>query len=104
MVDQLPRQRSELLHGRSATGRSDGPGTYSSCHTLGTSSAVGSRTRITSLAGGDFGAGEGVPGYVYPALYVWMMTPLVASIVVGALGWLKGHRPAAMLPALAARR
>lgn len=56
---------------------------------------------ITWLAGGDFGAGEGVPGYVYPALYVWMMAPLVASIVVGVLGWLKGHRPAAIPPALA---
>lgn len=56
---------------------------------------------ITELAGGDFGAGEGVPGYVDPALYVWMTTPLVASVVVGMLGWLKGHRPAAILLVLA---
>jgi hypothetical protein len=56
---------------------------------------------ITSASGGDFGAGEGVPGFVYPALYVWMMAPLIASIVVGVLGWLKGHRPAAIVPALA---
>jgi hypothetical protein len=44
---------------------------------------------------------EGVPGYVYPAFYVWTIAPLVASIVVGTLGWLKGHRPAAVVPALA---
>lgn len=56
---------------------------------------------ITRLAGGNFAAGEGVPGYVYPAFYVWTIAPLVASIVVGTLGWLKGHRPAAVAPALA---
>jgi uncharacterized membrane protein YoaK (UPF0700 family) len=56
---------------------------------------------ITREAGGNFAAGEGVPGYVYPALYVWTIAPLVASIVVGTLGWLKGHRPAAVVPALA---
>lgn len=56
---------------------------------------------ITREAGGHFAAGEGVPGYVYPALYVWTIAPLVASIVVGTLGWLKGHRPAAVVPALA---
>ena len=56
---------------------------------------------ITREAGGNFAAGEGVPRYVYPALYVWTIAPLVASIVVGTLGWLKGHRPAAVVPALA---
>ena len=29
------------------------------------------------------------------------IAPLVASIVVGTVGWLKGHRPAAVVPALA---
>jgi fatty acid desaturase len=66
-------------------------------HLVGGAIAYG----VTSLAGGDFGASEGVPGYVYPALYLWMMAPLVGSIVVGGLGWLKGHRPAAIVPALA---
>lgn len=56
---------------------------------------------ITREAGGNFAAGEGVPRYVYPALYVWTIAPLVASVVVGTLGWLKGHRPAAVVPALA---
>ena len=56
---------------------------------------------ITQEGGGNFAADEGVPGYVYPAFYVWTIAPLVASIVVGALGWLKGHRPAAVVPALA---
>lgn len=56
---------------------------------------------VTWLGGGDFAAGEDVPGHVYPALYVWMIAPLVASLVAGTLGWLKGHRPAAILPALA---
>jgi len=56
---------------------------------------------ITREAGGNFATGEGVPGYVYPAFYVWTIAPLVASIVVGTLGWLKGHRPAAVVPALA---
>ncbi len=56
---------------------------------------------ITREAGGNFAAGQGVPGYVYPAFYVWTIAPLVASIVVGTLGWLKGHRPAAVVPALA---
>ena len=56
---------------------------------------------VTLLAGGDFGAGEGVPGYVYSALYLWMMTPLVASIVLAIMAWVKGHRPAAIVPALA---
>ena len=56
---------------------------------------------VTAGAGGDFGAGVAVPGYIYPALYVWMMAPLAAAIVIGALGWLRGHRPAAIVPALA---
>ncbi len=56
---------------------------------------------ITSLAGGDFSAGTDVPSLVYPALYIWMMLPLVASVVLGVMGWVKGHRPAAMVPALA---
>lgn len=56
---------------------------------------------ITREAGGNFAAGEGVPSYVYSAFYVWTITPLVASVVVGTLGWLKGHRPAAVVPALA---
>lgn len=55
---------------------------------------------ITGLAGGDFAAGEDVPGGVYPFLYVWMLTPLVASVAFGAIGWLKGHRPWAIVPAL----
>ena len=55
---------------------------------------------LTSLAGGDFTAGESVPGYVYPALYVWMIAPLVASIVLGMLGWVKGHKPVAVVPAI----
>ena len=56
---------------------------------------------ITSAAGGDFGAGEGVPGYVYPALFVWMIAPLVAAIVIGMLGLVKGHRRSAIVPVLA---
>lgn len=56
---------------------------------------------ITREGGGNFAAGEGVPGYVYPAFYAWTIAPLIASIVVGTLGWLKGHRPAAVVPALA---
>jgi uncharacterized membrane protein YoaK (UPF0700 family) len=56
---------------------------------------------ITEEAGGNFAVSEGVPGYAYPALYVWTIAPLVASIVVGTLGWLKRHRPAAVVPALA---
>ena len=66
-------------------------------HLLGGGIAYG----ITWLAGGDFGAGEDVPSLVYPALYVWMMAPLVAAIVVGVLGWVRGHRAAAIVPTLA---
>ena len=29
-----------------------------------------------------------------------MRTPLVASVVVGMIGWLKGHRLAAIVPAI----
>jgi uncharacterized membrane protein YoaK (UPF0700 family) len=56
---------------------------------------------ITREAGGNFAAGEGVPSHVYSVFYVWTIAPLVASVVVGTLGWLKGHRPAAVVPALA---
>jgi len=56
---------------------------------------------LTSLAGGDFSAGDGVPGYVYPALYLWMLAPLVASIVLAVMAWMKGRRTAAIAPALA---
>ena len=56
---------------------------------------------VTWLGGGDFAAGRDVPDYVYPALYVWMIAPLLASLVVGALGCTRGHRPAAIIPALA---
>ena len=55
---------------------------------------------MTHLAEGDFLAGEGVPGYVDPALYLWSLVPLVASFVLGVMGWVKGHRPAAIAPAL----
>lgn len=59
---------------------------------------------ITREAGGDFAAGEGVPGYVYPAFYIWTIAPLVASIVVGTLGWLKDTDPPQSCPRLQARR
>ena len=55
---------------------------------------------VTSVAEGNFAAGEGVPGFVDPALYVWMALPLIASIAIGISGWLKGHRPAAIAPAI----
>jgi hypothetical protein len=54
---------------------------------------------VTSLAGGAFSAGEGVPGWVYPALYAWMLVPLVASVVVGGVAWLRDGRPWAIVPA-----
>jgi fatty acid desaturase len=102
MLDQLPQQRSEPEVVKSYGDRAlrwswllfvlSYP-----WHLVGGGIAL----VITWLAGGDFGAGEGVPGYVYPALYAWMMAPLVASIVVGMLGWVKGKRPAAIVPALA---
>ena len=100
MLDQLPQQRSvvALPFGDRALRWSWYLFLLSyPWHLLGGGIAYA----ITSAAGGDFGAGEGVPGFVYPALYVWMMAPLIASIVVGVLGWLKGHRPAAIVPALA---
>ena len=53
---------------------------------------------ITWLAGGDFTDSIGVPRGLYIFLYAWMMTPLVASAVVGMIGW-SGHRPAAIVPA-----
>ena len=100
MLDQLPQQRSDVA--RSFGDRALRWSWYLFLlsypwHLVGGGIALA----VTSMAGGDFAAGEGVPGYVYPALYVWMMSPLVASIVVGVLGWLKGHRPSAILPALA---
>jgi fatty acid desaturase len=100
MVDQLPRQRSVV--GRPFGERALRWSWYLFLlsypwHLVGGGIAYA----ITDLSGGDFGAGEGVPGYVYAALYVWMMAPLIASIVVGALGWLKWRRPAAIVPALA---
>lgn len=54
---------------------------------------------VTGFAGGDFTDGVDVPGYVYPVLYLWMLAPLIASAVVGILGWVRGHRPAAIVPA-----
>ena len=100
MLDQLPQQRSVVA--RPFGDRALRWSWYLFLlsypwHLLGGGIAYA----ITSAAGGDFGAGEGVPGFVYPALYVWMMAPLIASIVVGVLGWLKGHRLAAIVPALA---
>ena len=100
MLGQLPQQRSDVV--RPFGDRALRWSWYLFLlsypwHLIGGAIALA----VTSLAGGDFGAGEGVPGYVYPALYLWMMAPLVAAIVVGMLGWLKGHRPAAILPALA---
>jgi len=55
---------------------------------------------LTSLEGGDFTEGTGVPRYVYLLLYARMITPLVASFVVGLLGTVKWRRPAAIVPAL----
>ena len=101
MLDQLPQQRSEVVErpfGDRALRWSWILFLLSyPWHLVGGGIALA----ITSAAGGDFGAGEGVPGYVYPALFVWMMAPLLASFVVGVLGWLKGNRPAAIVPALA---
>lgn len=54
---------------------------------------------ITWIAAGDFTDSIGVPRGVYFFLYAWMLTPLVASFVVGIIGWLRGHRPAAIVPA-----
>jgi hypothetical protein len=64
-------------------------------HLVGGAIAIG----ITWLAGGDFTDSIGVPQGVYLFLYIWMLTPLVASFVVGMIGWLRGHRPAAIVPA-----
>jgi hypothetical protein len=54
---------------------------------------------VTSAAGGDFSSGTDVPGGVYPALYVWMVAPLAASVVVGLMGAAKRHRMAGLIPA-----
>ena len=64
-------------------------------HLVGGAIAIG----ITWVAGGDFTDSIGVPRGLYIFLYAWMMTPLVASAVVGMIGWLRGHRPAAIVPA-----
>jgi hypothetical protein len=64
-------------------------------HLVGGLIAIG----ITGLAGGDFTDSIGVPRGVYLFLYAWMLTPLVASVVVGAIGCLRGHRLAAIVPA-----
>lgn len=65
-------------------------------HLVGGAVAIG----VTGLAGGNFTDGVGVPGYVYKSLYFWMVAPLVASFVAGAMGWVKGHRSSAIIPAL----
>ena len=101
MLDQLPQQRSEVMR------RSFGDRALRwswlllvlsyPWHLVGGGIAVA----ITAAAGGDFGASEGVPGFVYPALYVWMIAPLVASIVIGILGFVKGNRRWAIVPVLA---
>jgi hypothetical protein len=103
----VARQRSDVARQRSDVARSFGDRTLSWSwflfllswvwYLVGTAIAIA----ITREAGGNFASGVGVPGYVYPALYVWTIAPLVASIVVGTLGWLKRHRPAAVVPALA---
>jgi hypothetical protein len=103
----VARQRSDVARQRSEVARSFGDRTLSwswflfllswAWYLAGAAIAIA----ITREAGGNFASGEGVPGYVYPALYVWTIAPLVASIVVGTLGWLKRHRPAAVVPALA---
>ena len=64
-------------------------------HLVGGVIAIG----ITWLAGGNFTDGIGVPRGVYLFLYAWMLMPLLASIVVGAIGALRGHRLAAIVPA-----
>lgn len=64
-------------------------------HLVGGVIAIG----ITWLAGGHFTDGIGVPRGVYLFLFTWMLTPLVASFVIGMIGWLRGHRPAAIVPA-----
>lgn len=99
MLDQLPQQRSEVA--RPSGDRALRWSWYLFLlsypwHLIGGGIAYA----ITLLAGGDFGAGEDVPGSIYPALYVWMMAPLVAAVVVGLLGWLRWHRPAAIWSAL----
>jgi hypothetical protein len=103
----VARQRSDVAQQRSDVARSFGDRTLSWSwflfllswvwYLVGAAIAIA----ITREAGGNFAAGEDVPSYVYPALYVWTIAPPVASIVVGTLGWLKRHRPAAVVPALA---
>ena len=103
MLLQRPRQRSDVA-------RSFGDRTRSwswflfliswAWYLVGAATAIA----ITQEAGGNFAAGQGVPGYVYPAFYIWTIAPLVASIVVGTLGWLKDTDPPQSCPRLRARR
>lgn len=104
MLDQLPQQQ---FSAEPPVPRSLGERTFRwswylfllsyPWHLVGGAIAIG----VTALAGGDFTAGEDVPRYVYVCLYAWMLMPPVASIVVGMLAWLKGHRHWAILPVLA---
>ena len=54
---------------------------------------------VTRAAGGDFTSGTDVPESVYRLLYVWMVAPLVASAVIGVVGWARHHATAALIPA-----
>ena len=56
---------------------------------------------ITREAGGNYAAGEGVPATSIRRCTSGRSRPSLPTIVVGTLGWLKGHRPAAVVPALA---
>jgi hypothetical protein len=99
MLDQLPQQRS--VAPREAPDRTFRWSWYLFLlsypwHLIGGAIAIG----VTALAGGDFTDGTDVPRYVYVGLYVWMLVPLVASIAVGMLAWLRDHRPWAILPVL----
>jgi hypothetical protein len=53
---------------------------------------------VTRAAGGDFTSGTDVPEVVYRLLYAWMIAPLVASMVVGVVGWARRHAHAALIP------
>jgi hypothetical protein len=85
----VARQRSDVAQQRSDMARSFGDRTLSWSwflfllswiwYLVGAAIAIA----ITREAGGNFAAGEDVPGYVYPALYVWTIAPLVASISSG---------------------
>jgi hypothetical protein len=100
ILDQLPQQRS-------VAPREVGDRTFRwswylfllsyPWHLIGGAIAIG----VTALAGGDFTGHTDVPRYVYVGVYVWMLVPLVSSIVMGSLAWLRDHRPWAILPVLA---